>query len=192
MKLVLNLTLAALTALAVSCAQLSPQQIDFQPSIPTEGLIRGEGSTSLMVVDQRTNQIIGYRGGAYAETSSIVAKQPLVEVVESLAKQVIAETGLELSTAFPDYNMTIKIDELSYVTEDVKASIKRSTAVAKVSVDVQKENLTFANSYKTSQYIETLGYPKEEKNEELLNNVFDAVLERMFSDQELAAFLAKE
>lgn len=185
-----SLALAMAATLIVGCAQLSPQQIDFQPSIPTEGLVSAQGTTSLMVVDQRPNQVIGIRGGAYAQTSTIVAKKPLVEVIESLAQQVIEKTGLEFSTAFPELEMIIKLDELSYLTEDVKASIKRSTAVAKVSIVVKKDNKTFENSYKTSQYIETLGYPKEVKNEELLNAVFDSVLERMFSDEAIETFLA--
>jgi uncharacterized lipoprotein len=189
-RMSLKTGIVALAAmLTVGCAQLSPQQIDFQPSIPTDGLIQGEGTTSLMVVDARVDKVIGIRGGAYAQTSTIVAKAPLEQVIESIAIQVLEKTGFELSTTFPDMDIAILLNDLSYKTEDAKASIKRSTAVAQVTIQVTKGNVTFENGYRTSQYIETVGYPSDEKNEKLLNNVFDAVLERMFSDETLEAFI---
>ena len=40
-----------------------------------------------------------------------------------------------------------------------------ATAVAAVSIEVKKGNTTFANGYTTSQYIDTVGYPSEAKNE---------------------------
>ncbi|WP_196157992.1 YajG family lipoprotein [Reinekea sp. G2M2-21] len=174
----------------VGCAQLSPQQVDFQPSIPTQGIITGSGTANLTVADKRADPIIGYRGGVYEETSTIVAKRPLDKVIESLALQVLEKTGIELSTAFPDMNIAISLDKLSYITEDQKASIKRTTAMAAVSIEVMKGNTTFSNGYTTSQYIDTVGYPSEEKNEVLLNSVFDSVLERMFSDTKLGAFVS--
>jgi uncharacterized lipoprotein len=190
---VLKSSLIVLVAvIGVGCAQLSPQQIDFQPSIPTDGLIQGEGSTSLMVVDARVDKVIGIRGGAYAQTSTIVAKEPLEQVIESIALQVLEKTGFEVSTTFPDLDIAILLNELSYKTEDAKASIKRTTAVAQLSIQVKKGNVTFENGYRTSQYIETVGYPGDAKNEELLNNVFDAVLERMFSDETLETFILEE
>jgi len=84
-----------LIAFAVSfigCAQLSPQQVTFTPSIPTDNLIQAEGSASLTVMDKRKDNIIGYRGGSYAETSTIQSKHPLDEVIEAIALQVLEKT----------------------------------------------------------------------------------------------------
>lgn len=179
-----------LTAVAFSgCIQLSPQRVDFQPSLKTDQLIQGDGTASLIVEDRRQDKVIGYRGGVYKETSTIVPQRPLDQVIESLAVQVLERAGIELSSAFPDYDIGIQLDKLSYIVEDQKASIKRTTGSAAVSIRVKKGNTTFENGYSTTQYIETVGYPTEAKNDELLNNVFDAVLQRMFSDPDLDAFL---
>ncbi|EAR08019.1 YajG family lipoprotein [Reinekea blandensis] len=173
----------------VGCAQLSPQQVRFSPSLETDQLITGNGTASLIVEDKRADKVIGHRGGVYEDTSVIVPERPLTAVIEEMALQVMAQAGVEISTAFPDYDVAIQLDKLSYMTENRNASIKRTTAAAAISIRVRRDNTTFENGYSTTQYIETVGYPSEEKNEELLNNVFESVLQRMFSDPELDVFI---
>jgi uncharacterized lipoprotein len=182
------LALVALVSV-VGCAQLSPQRVDFQPTISTESLVTGSGKASLLVEDRRSDKVIGMRGGAYQQTSVIESDKPLDKVIESLAVQVLEKAGIELSTTFPDYDIEISLDKLSYITEDQKASVKRTTVSAAVSIQVKKGSSTFENGYTSTKYEDTLGYPSEEKNSELLNSVFDAVLQRMFSDPDLDKFI---
>lgn len=181
--------LSATVMVFVGCAQLSPQQVNFRPSLETDQLITGSGSASLIVEDRRADKVIGHRGGVYEDTAVIVPDQPLTDVIEQLALQVLEQAGVEVSTAFPDYDISVHLDKLTYLTENRNASIKRTTASAAVSIAVRKDNTTFENGYTTTQYIETVGYPSEEKNADLLNNVFDSVLQRMFSDPELDVFI---
>ena len=178
-----------LVLFSVGCAQLSPQSIDFKPSLATDNLVTGSGTASLIVEDRRADKQIGIRGGAYSQTSVIEASQPLDGVIEEIAMQVLNRAGIELSTAFPDIEISIHLDKLSYIAEDRQASIKRTTAAAAVSIRVKKGNTVFENGYSSSQYIDTVGYASEAKNDELLNGVFEKVLQRMFSDEQLSAFL---
>lgn len=171
------------------CAQLSPQMVTFEPSIPTDQLIQGDSTTALEVLDNRESRIIGYRGGVYEETSTIQSSLPLDETVHSLALQVLERAGIEVTGMLPQMSMTISIDELSYISENLRANTQRTTATAAVSIRVQKDNVIFENGYRTSQYIDTFGYPSDERNDELLNQVFDSVLERMFSDDGLEEFI---
>jgi len=191
MNIIKNSACLIIGLLFVGCAQLSPQQIDFKPSIATDNLVQGSGTAGLVVTDNRNDKIIGYRGGAYEETSTIVALRPLDKVIEALTIKVLQQSGIEISTAFPEMNININLDKLSYITEDVKASIKKTTALAAISIEVNKNNTTFTNGFSSSQYIETVGYPSEEKNEILLNDVFESVLQRMFSDPKLNQFLSE-
>lgn len=186
---ILRVGLACLVLTTVGCAQLSPQSIDFKPSLSTEDLVTGSGTASLIVEDKRSDKVIGLRGGAYSQTSTIESSRPLDQVIEEIALQVMDRAGIELSTAFPDMEISINLDKLSYISEDRQASIKRTTATAAVSIRVKKGNTVFENGYSTSQYVDTVGYASEDKNEELLNGVFEKVLQRMFSDQQLSAFL---
>ena len=185
----LGLLIVTLLLSSFGCAQLSPQQIDFKPTIGTDHLIKGQGSVELMVVDARLDRIIGTRGGTYKETSTITAARPLAQVIEQLALKVMTEAGLEVTSNFADYQMQIRLDELSYKTEKYRPSIKRTTVNARITVEVSNGNRTFKNSYQSSQYQDTVGYPSEDKNAELLNAVFNNVLNGLFNDAALSEFL---
>ena len=173
-----------------SCAQLSPQQVDFAPTIRTDRLIQGQGTVSLAVIDKRPSATIGLRGGAYAQSSTISAQAPLRELIERLATQVLVKSGMTVTTRLPETRIEISLEQLSYAVTPLRASIKRSTASALVSVQVERGNMTYVKNHSTSQYIDTVGFASEEKNSVLLNEVFATVLERLFSDDGLETFLS--
>ena len=175
--------------LMASCAQLSPQQVDFAPTIRTDGLIQGQGTVSLEVSDKRPGSTIGLRGGAYAQSATITAQAPLRELIQGLATQVLAKSGMTVTTSLPETRIDISLEQLTYAVTPLRASIKRSTASAEISVKVERGNMTYVKNHTTSQYIDTVGYASEEKNSVLLNEVFDTVLENLFSDAGLETFL---
>lgn len=182
--------LAVMAIVVVSgCAQFSPQQVRLSPALAADNLIQGSGTMSLTIVDGRASEVIGSRGGSYPETSIITAQPKVVDVVNSLATQVFARSGFEVTNSLPEQQVTIRIVELSYVTEPAKASVRKNTASAAIAIEVSKDNVSYQNNYRTTRFVETLGYPSEEENTELINSVLQAVLERLFSDRELEAFL---
>jgi uncharacterized lipoprotein YajG len=186
--------LIALFGLAVgfsSCAQLSPQLLTFESDLASDEVVHAPVTMTITVKDNRDEQVIGYRGGIYSDTSTIESKQPLAAQVEQIAADAFTSGGAEITTTFPQFDVQISIDEFSYVSEEVKTGIKRSTGTAKMSIAVTSGQGTFKNSFKTSEYIETLGYPSEEQNEELLSNIFNSVMKRMLSDPELELFLSQ-
>jgi len=176
--------------LMAGCAQLSPQQVAFAPTIPADQLIQGRGTISLAVTDKRPTTTIGLRGGTYAESAVISAQYSLQEVIENLATQVLAKSGMTLTSTLPDTQIEISLDQLTYSVTPQRVNIKRSTALAAISVKVERDNATYVKNHKTTQYIDTVGYASEEKNAALLNEVFDTVLENLFSDAGLEAFLS--
>jgi uncharacterized lipoprotein YajG len=129
------------------------------------------------------------RGGVYAQSATITAQAPLRELIDSLAKQVLAKVGMTITTSLPDTRIEITLDQLTYAVTPQRASIKRSTATATISVKVERGNVTYVKNHTTSQYIDTVGYASEEKNSALLNEVFDTVLENLFTDAGLETFL---
>lgn len=174
---------------AVGCAQLSPQRVDFQSSISDEQLIQTQGKASLTVSDNRDDPVIGYRGGVYAQSATIEFNQSVTKVVEEVAINTLGQMGLEVDTIFPDVDINIAIDRLTYKTENKTAGVKRYTVSAALSIAVQRGNETYQRQYAQTEYRETFGYPSEERNSEILNRVLNSVLERMFSDPETEAFL---
>lgn len=193
MKISLHGLKTGLAALGLAglmgCAQLSPQLLSFESGVTEETVIDAPVTISLTVMDNRAESTIGYRGGVYSETATIESKKPMQELVAEQAQEALALAGAEITNMFPQYEMQISVDQFDYVTEDKKAGIKRSTGTVKMSILVSSGNSTFKNSFKTSEFQETFGYPNDEKNQQLLNNIFSAVMNRMFSDPDLERFL---
>lgn len=188
-KSLITIAIAVLILCNAGCAQLSPQEVMLKPVIDTENLIQGAGSIELIVIDARVDRTIGSRGGAYASTSNITTTQPPEQLIEELALQVMGKAGLDVTATFADKQMQIRLNGLSYKTEKYKTSVKRTTVKAEISVEVTNGGTVYKNAYQSSEYQDTVGYPSEEKNEEMLNNVFNRVLNRMFSDPSLSEFL---
>ncbi len=180
-----------LAALAVSgCAQLSPQQVTFSPSIPAESIPSGDGATvTLAVEDRRGSNEIGQRGGVYEESSSITPKNDLQSVLASIGEKVLDRAGYQQVELDPEVELVVALEELSYELADVDAARKEATAAAEISVQAVRDNKVYNNSFRALRRIETLRYPSEEENSELLNHVFNGVLKRAFADPGLEAFL---
>lgn len=178
-----------LTLVLAGCAQLSPQQVTFQPDVP-ESSIQGDGSSLWIdIEDNRPSNVIGQRGGVYAKSSDITPAGDLRELLRNTAENVLRDAGYELVEMNPDTELTISLDELSYKVEDIDAARKEATASAKISIQAVKGGTMYSNSYRSRRTIETLRYPSTEENSEILNHVFNSVVERALSDPGLQAFL---
>ncbi|MCH8532684.1 MAG: YajG family lipoprotein [Saccharospirillum sp.] len=187
---IVKLCWVALAAMLAGCAQFSPQQVEFTPSIEQTSVPQGNGAGILVnVTDRRSSTVIGYRGGTYAESSSITASNDLRRLIENIAEDVLTRGGYRLDGSMVDMQMTIYLDELSYQLEDLDAVRKRATGAARVSVEVFRDRSNYSNSYRAQRSIETFRYPSEERNDELLNRVLETALNRMFSDAGLENFM---
>lgn len=185
-------TMLALTVVAVAsgCAQLSPQQVAFDPSLDAEAIPKGGGTTvSIEVKDRRKSNEIGTRGGTYPESSVITPKGDLRAKLLQITEEVINRAGYRQESMNPEVAMTVSLDELSYSLEDIDAVRKSATAAAKMSVQLSRNGASYSNSFRAQRTKETFRYPSTEENAELLNYVFESALERMFADPGLAKFL---
>lgn len=193
MKVLTRLAMAAMTTMALAgCAQFSPQQVTFTPDIPAESVPEGNGTTLwIEVVDKRKSNEIGRRGGVYADSSTITPAGNLQQTLQQIAERVLDNAGYQRVDMSPEVELTLTLDELSYIVEDVDAARKEATAAARISVKAVKDGAIYNNSFRAQRSIETLRYPSTEENSDLLNYVFDAVLERAFADPGLESFLNK-
>ncbi|GGX74018.1 YajG family lipoprotein [Saccharospirillum salsuginis] len=179
----------AMTLLLAGCAQLSPQQVTFEPDVP-ESSIQGDGSTLWVdVEDNRPSNVIGQRGGVYEDSSDITPAGNLRELLRTTAEETLREAGYELVEMNPRIEFTLSLDELNYAVEDVDAARKEATASAKISIQAVKGGTIYSNAFRSQRTIETLRFPSPEENSEILNHVFNAVVERALTDPGLQAFL---
>lgn len=179
--------------LLAGCAQFSPQQIQFQPSLDAGSLPSGNGaSVFVFAEDRRSSNQIGVRGGAYSDSSVISARGDLRADLQQLSEQVMDRAGYQLVEMNADVELTFALEELSYHVTSIDAARKEATGAARFSVQAVADGAVYSNSFRAQRMIETLRYPSEEENAELMNYVFDAALERMFADPGLESFLNQQ
>lgn len=189
-RLIQAMLATGLVLLVAGCAQLSPQQVSFDPTLNVDAVPKGSGTTVWVdVEDRRQNNEIGRRGGTYPESSVITPKGNLREKLRQITEEVIDRAGYQRVEMNPEVEITVSLDELIYELEEIDATRKSAMATAKVSIKLVRDMASYSNSFRTQRTIETFRYPSEEQNEELLNKVFESALQRMFSDPGLADFL---
>lgn len=175
----------------VGCAQLSPQRITFVPDLSQVSVPNLGGTASMVVIDDRVNRIIGYRGGIYSNTATIESAQPMANVINGIALDLLTQANVQMTNTFAEAEVRITLNELSFKTEKTKPTIKRSTAVASLAMQVTKNNATFTSGFVSSQYQDTLGYPNDAKNAQLINDVFENALLKLFTDPAFETFWQK-
>lgn len=181
---------ATLAVLITGCAQLSPQQIAFEPRVSSDALPAGDGRTFWVdVEDRRPDNEIGTRGGTYPKSSTITSASDLRDNLADQFIGALEAAGYDEVTMNAELEWTVALDELSYELVDLDAARKEATAVASMSIEVVRGGSTYSNSFRARRTSEHFRYPSEEENEELLQGVFDQVLERMLNDAGLNRFL---
>lgn len=178
-----------LFALLSGCA-LSPQTVRIHPALDVSQLApRAQvKSIALSVGDTRQNRIVGYRGGVYA-TASITADANLTGAVRAELSHALGKLGLQVveDGANADISLGVEIAELGYaVTEDrVTRTIE---TVAMVRGKSTAGAVTRTGEYRDRRTKEVVKAPSDEDNEELLNDVLSASLQRLVSDPDLLQF----
>lgn len=187
LKPVLLLSVAAVLA---ACAQLSPQQIAFEPVVSPDNLPAGNGRTFWIdIKDGRSSAVIGQRGGVYENSSAITAQNDLRKQLEDQITGALEVAGFEAVEMNAEFEWTVTIEELSYEMNDIDAARKEAKVAAELSVDIVKANANYTNSFRAQRSSEFFRYPDEAENEAMLTETFDAALERMFNDPALNRFL---
>jgi uncharacterized lipoprotein YajG len=129
------------------------------------------------------------RGGTYSQSSEISARGDLRGALQQMSEKVMDQSGYQRVQMDPDVELTFSLDELTYEVADIDAARKKATGAARLSVQALANGSVYSNSFRAQRSIETLRYPSEEENSELMNYVFEAALELMYADQGLESFL---
>ena len=188
-SMALRIALPALLVLASGCA-LSPQTVNIHPALDISRLSsRAQGtSIALAVSDARSNRVVGYRGGVYA-TASITTDANLSAAVRTELARALGKLGYRVvdDGANADIALSVELAGLGYkVTEDrVTRTIETTATVRGRST---AGSITRTGEYRDRRTKEVVKAPSEADNEELLNQVLSAVLQRLVSDPDLLKF----
>lgn len=184
------LTALLTLALLAGCGGLSPQRIDVQPSLSRgESNLGNNSAVNLTVVDQRSSNDFGTRGGFYRDTALI---QPANDVAASLGealKRALQERGYNAYN--PGENSTaleVRLVELRYVPE-AGTVVNRVDITGVIDVRASQGERSYSNSYRHGNTYEQPLTPSASRNEIMINEVTTALLERLLADERLHAFL---
>ena len=187
-------TLAAVILLgltAASCAR-SPQVVFLSPQLAgPPDRIAEQRSIELRLRDERSSNVIGSRGGLYAETSTITTEDDISPGLTELLTEKLEQQGF---TVVPpgsggDVELTVELQKLTYeMGGSVLTEIKLSSSVG---VTCTKGGDTLTSRYETNHREEFAAAPDEEKNSELINMVVGRSLDEMLSDTELRDFMSE-
>ncbi|MDP6969878.1 MAG: YajG family lipoprotein [Gammaproteobacteria bacterium] len=184
----LLVTLVVSLGLLSACA-LSPQVLDIYPQAHVSGPAYGQGrQIDIQVVDQRTSQILGSRGGVYDASSTITINNNLADAVLVTAQDALQQLGFNGNSSAQPAQMIIHIEQLAYDTKqknliyyvDLAATLKVTTIIA--------GNIHEGN-YKTQGNHQFGQAPDAAKNASILNKLLSNTIDRAFSDPNLAKFM---
>lgn len=176
--------LLSLSLLGAACA-LSPQVVDLHPELETAGVAGAPRTLALEVRDARSDPIIGYRGGVYA-TATLSAEPDLADQVRTALANVLTTAGWRVVAPDEraDTRLSVDVTELKYALHGDRFPRVVETAAA-IRASSETGETTRTGEYSDRRTKEVLKPPSEAENEELLNDVLSAALQRLVADKEL-------
>ena len=175
--------------LSATACVLNPQTVRVDPELKPAQASPGETGTTfqLIVQDLRDSNVLGERATDENETAPIKSEEDLSERIASKLAAAFTEAGFEIDET-ANKQLVVNIIELAYqgygetrVSEVEVSSEIHATAVT--------ENGNFSKQYKAKHRKEVLKAPGSATNEELINDVFAAVVQRVLDDTELLTYL---
>ena len=180
-----------ITVLTLAGCGLSPQLIQIHPELARSADNIGQNqAVRLAVVDQRSDQAFGTRGGVYKDTALIRPANNLTAAVEAAVKQALQERGYNAYNP-GDTGMTldVRLKSLDYVPE-------AGSVVNRVEVNAVIQSLAqnpagdqYTGTYKTGNTYEQPLTPSAARNEQMINEVLQRALDKLLADGKLHAFL---
>lgn len=177
----------------VGCG-LSPQYLTPEPRFTGQLRAVGQGQPVVVrVSDARSTQVIGTRGGLYAQSSAITVNSqaflPRLQAETDAAVRMLGFTPMQQGSG--EAQLNLKLVELSYKAVEDGGLIKDAQLHAVYALEVQNGTQRYNGRYAANV---TQGYakaPNEQTNNKLVSKVLSEGLQRVFNDPAIAPLLAQ-
>ncbi|MFC2972796.1 YajG family lipoprotein [Azotobacter bryophylli] len=190
----LLLGLVAVAGLSLAGCALSPQQIQPDPKINAPLTAVGHGQPVVVrVVDGRSSQSLGTRGGLYPETSSVnVRKQDILPRLQTQAEAAVRLLGFTPSpNAYNAPQLTLTLAELKYQSPKEGLYVTEADISATFRVDVMSGGRSYNGRYGATLNQRFGMAPNEETNTKLISDVLSDAMTRAFKDPSIGQLLAR-
>lgn len=186
------LNLFLIVALYLTGCALSPQTVVINPDIQIDKNTAGTKVTriNLEVVDKRSSNIIGQRGGVYEATSHISTDENITGTLQKKLAKAFTDIGYIVAAEgeAADAGLTVEITGIKYIAHSEKV-IKSIETKVEMRTICRKNSLEYTGTYNATRKKDVITTPSIQENEKLVNEALAIVLQRIVKDDELFAFL---
>ena len=183
-----TIIVAFITSLLTACG-LSPQVVHINPELTDAKGIPAPSGTSfnLTVTDSRQSPVLGPRGGVYKETAVLKTEGDITGKVKQKLSDSFKQAGFNID---PSSNITLNVDIVRLLYRGYGENrISEVEVGAEILATATRPGGKFSKSYKASRKKEVLKAPDDEKNDEMINEIFGAVVQRVLDDEELLGYI---
>lgn len=168
------------------CA-LSPQQIFPNPVLTTNFSAVGHGQfISIKVIDGRRSNVLGTRGGLYANTSHVtVDSKDIVPKLQAQAEKALVKMGYR-PTSGSEHTLIITLAELTYKAPD---SARKVDVAAVLKSELTANSKTYKGRYSAAKHQEFTSAPDITDNTQLISEVLGDTLTRLLKDSQLTRIM---
>ena len=180
----------------ISGCNITPMTAELEPdtSVPASDIGNGQ-TVYLSVVDERTEQHIGYQGIGGSHDAKISLDEDLAAIVQSALSEMLQTKGFDI--AYDESNtqkplLRVAIRGLLYSTSMTgfwTGGEVQVTATLKATVNGELEN--YDNFYRYENVDRLLVVPGVDRNNEMINAALNGVLHQLVSDGKLLEILAR-
>lgn len=179
------------TLLALSGCALSPQTINVTPTLDVAAGNVGQGHVvNVLVLDERSDPVIGSRGGVYAKSSVIRPANDVAAAVHGEMEKGLRAQGFRLGSADAQTVLHVGIEQLAYVVPEGAVATGADITVA-LRVTAERGDTKRTADYRSTVTRKFPVPPTATQNEAWINEVFTDTLARFFADEEMRRFITQ-
>lgn len=185
-------TVLIMFVLVIGGCALSPQVIVIDPDLYVEKTSTATKPVILRldVVDGRSSEFIGKRGGIYEETSDISTDPNMNASISRKLATTLNSMGYMVARQgeASDAALTVRITSIDYKINKEKVLYKVETKVD-IQAVCRKGTREFTGGYSAIRKKEYVKVPSMGQNETIVNEAVSVALQTMLKDADLFAFI---
>lgn len=185
-------TVLIMFVLVIGGCALSPQVIVIDPDLYVEKTSTATKPVILRldVVDGRSSEFIGKRGGIYEETSDISTDPNMNASISRKLATTLNSMGYMVARQgeASDAALTVRITSIDYKINKEKVLYKVETKVD-IQAVCRKGTREFTGGYSAIRKKEYVKVPTMGQNETIVNEAVSVALQTMLKDADLFAFI---